>query len=39
MTSLINIKGNNNINKTILTMLFSIFIITYYTICYLAFNI
>ncbi len=31
MTSLINIKGNNNINKTILTRLFIIFIISYYT--------
>lgn len=30
--SLNNIKGNNNINKTILTRLFSIFITYYYTI-------
>ena len=29
--SLNNIKGDNNINKTILTRLFSIFIISYYT--------
>jgi hypothetical protein len=37
--SLNNIKGNNKKNKTILTMLFSIFTISYYTICYLTSNI